>query len=141
MDSLAAADIHPVEEETRPAAETQEMVGTPEEAAAYLSAAAMRAGALRPAAAMLGEAHQLAARGVDRPADSHRPRRTQPPAHWPRRILNKTHYSSRVSLQLRVRIHFTDRNARDTTERWIGRSRSRGYADFSLPDSGSCVDG
>jgi len=119
MDSPAAADMRPVEEEMRLAAET------PEEAAEYLSAAAMRAEAalrpeaamqaeaLRPAAATLGEA-LLVAPAVERPADSHRPRRTQRPAHWPRRIVNKRHCSSRVSLQLRMRIQITDWAARDT---------------------------
>jgi len=126
-------------EDMRPAA-----VETPEEPAENLSAAATLGEALLEAAAMLREAQVAAlqaAPAVERPAYCHRPHRTRRSAHWPRRISNKRHCSSRVSLQLRVRIQIADWRARDTTERWIGCSRSSACIDSNLHDAGSCVDG
>jgi len=112
MDSPEEEDMHP-EEEMRPA-----LGGTQEEPAGCLSAAAMLGEALqeaaatlravlRAAAATLEAALRPAARLVERPADCHSPRRTRRSAHWPRRISDNRHCSSRVSLQPRVRVQIT----------------------------------
>jgi hypothetical protein len=128
MESQVAEDMHPAEEdmhrvaeEMRPAEEdTRPAAGTPEEPGGYLSAAAMPAEALRPAA-----------RGFERPSDFRRPRRMRRSAHSPRRIVDKRHCSSRVSLKLLLRTQITDCNARVTTEQ-MGCGRTAG-APIQIP--------
>jgi hypothetical protein len=101
----AAADMRPAEEDMRPAEEDMRLAAaemrlaaedTPEEPAEYLAAAAMAEAALRPAA-----------RSVERPLAFRRPRRMRQSGHWPLRIVDKRHCSSRVSLKLRLRIQIT----------------------------------
>jgi hypothetical protein len=113
----AAVDMRPAEAEGPAAQESRPGAapGThPEAAESSRSAAAVdmrwaveadwpRAAAIPP------EGLRRVARQVGRLADFRRLRRTRHSAHWPRRIVDKGHCSSRVTLQLRREIRGTNR--------------------------------